>query len=140
MTSVDSHPDWNATVVPHAAFAAVIRAAEHAAYGRGDAASVVIAEASASPAWMRTTAVRTLAGLLAGPDAATRFDKLRDDVLLLHLVALLTGFVSFDAVAGGLVVGVAVVGVVQSVVVFGLWRVVSVNAGEVGLAGGPVIA
>ena len=83
-----TEPDWDATEVPHDALAAVIRAAEHAADGRADAASVVMAEASASPAWLRITAVRTLAGLLAGPHATASFDKLRDDV---HPIAAETG-------------------------------------------------
>ena len=57
MTSVDNQPDWN-TGAPRDAFAAVIRAAEHAADGRADAAAVVMAEAPADPAWLRITAVR----------------------------------------------------------------------------------
>lgn len=87
MTSVDNQPDWN-TGAPRDAFAAVIRAAEHAADGRADAAAVVMAEAPADPAWLRITAVRTLAGLLAGPYATASFDMLRDDV---HAIVAETG-------------------------------------------------
>jgi len=47
--------------------------------------------------------------------------------LLLHLVALVSGFVSFDTIAGGLVIRVAVVGIGLLVGVV-LNRLVVVNA------------
>ena len=74
-----TEPGWDAEA-PAAAFAVVVRAAELAAHGHAEAASNVMADAASEPAWLRIAAVRTLAGLLAGPDAATRFDKLRADV------------------------------------------------------------
>lgn len=82
-----THHNWH-TAAPSDAFAAVIRAAEYAADGRADAASVVMAESPADPVWLAVAAVRTLASLLAGPDAAARFDKLRADV---HELATATG-------------------------------------------------
>ena len=77
-----SQPDWN-TGAPREAFAVVILAAEHAANGRADAAAAVMADSSAPPAWLRVTAVRSLAGLLAGPNATLWFDKLRTDAHVL---------------------------------------------------------
>lgn len=76
MTTTDRQPDWD-VVAPHAAMLAVIDAAEQAAHGRAEAASVVIADAAVSSAWLRVAAVRALAGLLAGPHAGASFDKLR---------------------------------------------------------------
>jgi hypothetical protein len=78
MTDIDTEPNWSAAAPPEA-LAAVIAAAEHAAHNRADASSLEMAESSASPAWLRIAAVRSLAGLLAGPNAAAWFDKLRDD-------------------------------------------------------------
>ncbi|MGV0849459.1 hypothetical protein [Mycolicibacterium phlei] len=82
-----SEPGWD-DEAPAAVFAVVVRAAELAANGRADAASNVVADAVSESAWLRIAAVRTLAGLLAGPDAAARFDKLRADV---HELATATG-------------------------------------------------
>ncbi|MBB2770551.1 UNVERIFIED_ORG: hypothetical protein GGE11_001446 [Mycolicibacterium obuense] len=87
MTTVDHLPDWHAEA-PRAVFAVVIRAAEHGAHGRADAASVVMAEADQSAGWLAVAAVRTLAGLLAGPGATARFDRLRADM---HELATATG-------------------------------------------------
>ncbi|CKI51676.1 hypothetical protein LTT02_21875 [Mycolicibacterium smegmatis] len=82
-----TEPGWD-DEAPAAVFAVVVRAAELAANGLADAASNVMADSASESAWLRIAAVRTLAGLLAGPDAAVRFDKLRADV---HALATATG-------------------------------------------------
>ena len=86
MTYVDISPDWDAAAPPDI-FATVILAAEHAAAHDPATASAVIA-ASSQPTTLMVCAVRTLAGLLAGPHAADRFNQLRTDS---HALAVETG-------------------------------------------------
>lgn len=80
-------PDWDGTA-PAEAMRVVILAAEHAADGRTDLAQAVMADTEVDPAWLRVTAVRSLAGLVAGPRAGEWFDRLRHEA---HELAADTG-------------------------------------------------